>query len=636
MLPLVNEDTRKLLERQIISLAHKHLGNHNQRLLLPPPPEKLSKGTFNLGTILYDTEKWSFALTEGELLQNLAIFGRSGAGKTNVVFHLLQQFLKKGIPFLFFDWKRTARHLLPLLKHPVLLYTPGRKLAPFPFNTLIPPPGLEQHLHVQQVLDILAAAYTLGDGATSLIQRVLQEWYTKNATPPMIHDLVQELQCLNVKGRAHGWHASAVRALQSLDYADLVTSTAEDQEARVDELLHHSTILELNGLGDNAKQFLIPSMLLWIFNARLARSDREQLRFVVIVEEAHHLLYTRKGQESAMERLVRQCRELGIAMVIVDQHPHLISSAALGNTFTTICLNLKDPRDMNRAAALCLLDEEDRGHLSTLPVGHGIVKLQNRWHQPFLVRFPLVQVEKGAVTNDRLHAFLIGKRPRSGRKPPLSLKEEGVRQVRFVDVIPSEDACRLIEDCVLHPFDGVKARYQRLSWSADKGTRLVRELVAAGLLELERVDLGTTRKTLLRPSRSARLALGLDHHPQHESIAHEFWKYHVAAQFLEAEYQVEIEAPRPRGGGRVDVLARKGEESVAIEVETGKSDVVGNVKADLAAGFTRVVVIATDDVARESIERQLGRAGLLMTERVIVADLDMVLRHPAIDYRRKP
>jgi len=50
--------------------------------------------------------------------------------------------------------------------------------------------------------------------------------------------------------------------------------------------------------------------------------------------------------------LLRQCREIGIAIIVVDQHPALISSGCLGNTYTTICLNLKDPSDINKAAAL--------------------------------------------------------------------------------------------------------------------------------------------------------------------------------------------------------------------------------------------------------------------------------------------
>ncbi len=114
-----------------------------------------------------------------------------------------------------------------------------------------------------------------------------------------------------------------------------------------------------------------------------------------------------------MNRLLRQCREIGIGILVVDQHPSLISSAALGNSYTSICLNLKDPSDINRAAGLSQVPDQEKRYFSMLPVGQGIVKLQDRWHRPFLVAFPLVEVNKGAITDARLKRYIEGSRNRS-------------------------------------------------------------------------------------------------------------------------------------------------------------------------------------------------------------------------------
>ena len=46
----------------------------------------------------------------------------------------------------------------------------------------------------------------------------------------------------------------------------------------------------------------------------------------------------------------------------------------------------------------------------------------------------------------------------------------------------------------------------------------------------------------------------------------------------------------PLAEGRVDVLATRGQERIAIEIETGKSDVVENVRGALQASIYRVVV----------------------------------------------
>ena len=50
----------------------------------------------------------------------------------------------------------------------------------------------------------------------------------------------------------------------------------------------------------------------------------------------------------------------------------------------------------------------------------------------------------------------------------------------------------------------------------------------------------------------------------------------------------------PIGGGKaVDLVATKGKEHIAIEVETGKSDAQGNVRKCEEAGFHKVVVKST-------------------------------------------
>ena len=68
----------------------------------------------------------------------------------------------------------------------------------------------------------------------------------------------------------------------------------------------------------------------------------------------------------------------------------------------------------------------------------------------------------------------------------------------------------------------------------------------------------------------------------------------------------------------MDISATRGSENVAIEIETGKSDVVANVKRDLLCGVHKVVVVATDQQALEKIERQLAKASLLIPGRVEV------------------
>ena len=107
-----------------------------------------------------------------------------------------------------------------------------------------------------------------------------------------------------------------------------------------------------------------------------------------------------------------------------------------------------------------------------------------------------------------------------------------------------------------------------------------------------------------------------------ESLEHEYWKRYYARLYEQKGYKVTLEAPRRHG--RVDVLAvrpaeseERAGESVAIEVETGKSDVVWNVKQDLLMGW-KVMVVATSRKESERIERELAKVGLIVPGRVEV------------------
>ena len=190
------------------------------------------------------------------------------------------------------------------------------------------------------------------------------------------------------------------------------------------------------------------------------------------------------------------------------------------------------------------------------------------------------------------------------------------------DTTLEEGSIRLLNDVAQHPHDGVDVRYKRLGVSAEKGNGWKEQLIENDLVRPNRVKTNRTYRVVLQLTDGARLLLtpqdGLD--PQ-ASFAHEYWKRRLAHHFEHRGYTVTLEAPRQNGGGNMDISARRAAENVAIEIETGKSNVVSNVKRDLLNGMQKVLVVATDEEALEKIERQLAQAGLILPGR-----LDVVLR----------
>ena len=134
------------IEQTLELLASKHLGQGYQpdRAPFPPPSRQFAaSGDVPAGQISYGNRKmYPFLLRSGRLKEHILIAGRSGSGKTNLTFVLMQGIINRGIKVLALDWKRGYRDLLQM--HPELrVYTIGRNIAPFRFNPLIPPKGCE-------------------------------------------------------------------------------------------------------------------------------------------------------------------------------------------------------------------------------------------------------------------------------------------------------------------------------------------------------------------------------------------------------------------------------------------------------------------------------------------------------------
>jgi len=549
----------------------------------------------------------------------------SDSGKTNTTFHILRQLIDRKIPFVFMDWKKTVRHLTPLIKDKINFYTPGRSLLKFPFNPFIVPPGVEQNVWINLVCDIMSEVFSFRDAARNVLRKAIYNQYSQGNLCPTADELITEVMTLPLKSQEDKWRITAKKGLESIRFSEITSKDRISQEQLTKKLLHENTVIELDGLGKEGKEFLVPILCQWIYYVRLNAPDREKLRLGIFIEEAHHVLHRRdKGsRETTLEMFIRQCRELGIGVVLIEQHPSLLSDVGLGNTKTTICLNQKNPADINKAAALSLVD--DKKWFSKLPVGHGIVKLQSRWTDPVLVKIPLVDVKKGSVT-DAMLARYCAMNFKKTRELGMSFLPE-FRRLPMFDSALCDNAFSFLEDVWNFPDDGVTERYERLGFSGYLGNRIKGELVFSGWLEGVVIELGNTRKFVTRLTKKGKEYLGLDSgNTDKSSIEHEYWRRFYHQRYAEKmSYRTELEAKR-KTFGNVDVLALKDGKSIAIEIETGKSDIFQNIRENLLSRYDRLLIVATNKKAEEKIMRLLAQKGL-----IIPGKIDVVLRDEKID-----
>ena len=170
------------IEQTLELLAAKHLGKSYEpdRSPFPPPPKIFAKaGDIRLGNVSYGgKELYPFNLKSPRLKEHILIAGRSGSGKTNLTFVLLEGIMDRGIKIVALDWKRGYRDLMSRRKN-LRVYTIGRDVSPFRFNPLIPPAGCEPHLWIKLIVDVIASAYLGGEGVISLLVAGLDHLYSQ-------------------------------------------------------------------------------------------------------------------------------------------------------------------------------------------------------------------------------------------------------------------------------------------------------------------------------------------------------------------------------------------------------------------------------------------------------------------------
>ena len=179
-----------------------------------------------------------------------------------------------------------------------------------------------------------------------------------------------------------------------------------------------------------------------------------------------------------MEITFREIREFGESLIILDQHPSQISLPALGNTYATICMNLKHKSDIN-AMAQCMLLDSERDLLGTLEVGQAVVKLQGRIARPFQIKVPEFVVEKGKITDLCIQERMQDIAP-TIVDSYFSADDTAMDSV----LIRSADKqLGFLKDVIEYPESGVAARYKRLGLSVRQGQKLIAKLLEQGLIE---------------------------------------------------------------------------------------------------------------------------------------------------------
>ncbi|MHC4070487.1 MAG: ATP-binding protein [Planctomycetota bacterium] len=653
------------IEQTLELLAAKHLGHNYEpdRSPFQPPPKKLStSGDIELGAISYAEKKmYPFFIRSQRLKEHIVVTGRSGSGKTNLTFILMQGIMSRGIKVLALDWKRGYRDLMSL--YPELrVFTIGRGVCPFRFNPLIPPQGCEPHIWIKLIVDVMAGAYLGGEGVISLLVAGLDHLYreagafdNQAAQWPTIQDLLIWLKTVKLKGRAAMWQASAERILLAMTYGEFGAVLNTQDNSHIAQLLDYNAVLEMDGLSSSSDRVMFSEALtLYLYRYRLAQGPQEKLTNMIILEEAHNLLLKKASDsaESVLETSIRMVRQYGLGYVFVDQSASLLSRVAFANSYATIALSQKLRSDVQTIAGAMNLTDEQKQALNTLPIGTAVVRLADEYPEPFAVKIRLCPIREGCVSDKAIRAkwgtyygdtssnssirtsleavpaILPPDNKQKNKRNNLNTKDNTHppspresqdnenKSLLSHNSNPkppgkglNREEIRFLTDVATRPVSTTVSRYQRLNLSRRRGNAIRQHLAAAGIIKAVTIATRSGQVVLYEltePGRSVCSSAHIEIGPRlRESLEHRYWVRQTSKYFEKQGYQVTCEHPI-KGNGAIDILAQRHGKRTAVEVETGKSNITANLAKTKGAGFDRIVFVATSATAvsacQEAIE----------------------------------
>lgn len=612
-------ESKRVLESQINLLHAKHFSDETINLL--PPPRHVALGDYPLGMVQFNNKNlYPFGLRERELPQHVIIAGRSGSGKSNTMLLMAKQFVAKKKPFMLFSFKREYRGLLECAdsEASILAYTCGRNVADFRFNPLIIPKGTDRDTWINLMAEAISSVYFLGEGCISLIRKGLTYVY-EHFSKPKIRHLRDWLDSLHQKQRRElDWITSTRRAVDAMCFGALGKVLNSDSPVDLEKLLDRQVVLEIDNFNDDDRTFVIQCVMRWVYRYALENFPKNDSRYALMVDEAHHIFLKKaadlQGKETFSDQILRMIRECSVGMILADQHPSLISLPALGNTFTTIGMNLKTRFDVNAIGNAMLLTDDQKDYLGKLPCGSAIVKLQDRFTEPFLIQIPRVRVEK-AMTDEELRKYM--ERVGIGLATDFRDSIEKTGTSERVPQIPPQDEDKDLNELqhsflvsvLQSPFIGASARYRQLQISTRHGNSVKDSLVSNGYLLPAMIHIHHNTMVLFELTEKAKAYLAeagfeIKEDKHAGSIEHRFGIHYVKNHYQKHGFKVELEK-KTANGKAIDLVATRDNEVVANQIETGKSDVKGNVAAAFEDGYSTVFVIATNYSALQKIKREL-------------------------------
>lgn len=395
-----------------------------------------------------------FGLSESDLNKHTFVCGITGSGKTNTVKHILEKVDK---PFMVIE---PAKKEYRNLQKTVNVFTLGRPeincLKLNPFYIL---PGISPQQHIDLLKDLFNASFGFYGPMPYILEKCLYNIYTKkgwNLTLgfhpclagqkgladlfsedaikknyalkahkylfPTMQDLKDEVDFyieneMTYEGEVKGNIRSAIKArIDSLCVGAKGFMFNTYDTSNFDELFENNTVLELEGLADDAdKAFALGLLIIYVNEYRQIAKEThniEGLTHLLVIEEAHRLLKnvsTENNEDMGNPKgkavdhftnMLAEMRSYGQGVIVAEQIPSKLAPDVIKNSSNKIIHRIVAIDDQEAVANTIGVDMESAIYLGNQKVGYALCHKEGMV-QPVVVKVD--EITKNNVTDTNLY-----------------------------------------------------------------------------------------------------------------------------------------------------------------------------------------------------------------------------------------
>ena len=608
---------KKILENQLDLLIAKFVHKSSAKeIILPPPARNLQQGTINIGSAVYAGKNVSpVNLSISQINRHVGLFGATGSGKTNIALRIIRKLHRQGIPVLVIDWEQSYRNLLKDIPD-LEIYTVGRDdINPLYINMLAVPPGVSYEEYAKSLTNLLGEDFLSGAGSDTMFLEYFSKTFQryKNPTFHNFKELfTKEIESLTrrngrIGGRRGLWLETVMRITNFLGSGAIGTVLGTNKHYPMEKLFSRPVVLEFGAIkSPRDRKFLIHLITNFLnFNLEHQGITADgQLKQVIVYEEFHNIALQSK-EDNMISNLFRQGRKWGVGLIAIDQTPAMVPLDIYANMNVKISFALGTGQDIVAMANAMNLQFDKNHYLSMLATGQALINVKQFFHEPFMIQVPFTDPgpnctdlqlkERSLLFSQDCHLICT---PEEISPPSqASHKNETYSPSGRHNKLTSMEKI-ILTDLAAHPFDGVDKRTKRLGLHPSQIKQLHDSLIQKKIMNpliIDSLKLFEFTKHGLNILKKKKIHYSLMQ--GRGGLEHSYVIMKITDQFEKLGFKTEKEKDNH------DIIASCKEAIIAIEVESGKSDIARNVLKLKNSSVSGRFMIATNKQAEFKIRK---------------------------------